>query len=43
MTLLTRVHRLLVEHRIAHALIGAGALAARGIARSTYEWAEARR
>lgn len=37
MTLLARVHRLLVEQRVAHALIGAGALAAHGIARSTYD------
>lgn len=37
MTLLDRVARLLADQQIAHALIGAAALAARGIARSTFD------
>jgi hypothetical protein len=37
MTLFDRVVALLREHEIAHALIGAAALAARGIARSTFD------
>lgn len=37
MTLLDRVHRLLSGQQVAHALVGAAALAARGIARSTYD------
>ena len=37
MTLLDRVHRLLSAQQVAHALVGAAALAARGIARSTYD------
>jgi hypothetical protein len=37
MTLLERVVALLRHHGIAHALIGAAALAARGIARSTFD------
>ena len=37
MSLLDRVHRLLADQQIGHALIGAAALAARGIARSTYD------
>lgn len=37
MTLLDRVARILETHRVPHALIGAAALAARGIARSTYD------
>ena len=37
MNLLDRVHRLLADQQIGHALIGAAALAARGIARSTYD------
>jgi hypothetical protein len=37
MTLLQQVHILLVRARIAHALVGAAALAARGVARSTYD------
>lgn len=37
MTLLNRVVDLLTSHQIPHALIGAAALAARGIARSTYD------
>lgn len=37
MTLYDRVTALLREHDIAHALIGAAALAARGIARSTFD------
>jgi hypothetical protein len=37
MTLLDRVLRLLDERRVPHAMIGAAALAARGIARSTYD------
>lgn len=37
MTLLERVVHVLRAHDLPHALIGAGALAARGIARSTYD------
>ena len=37
MTLLVRVLALLNAHQVPHALIGAAALAARGIARSTYD------
>ncbi len=37
MTLLDRVGRLLNAHAVPHALIGASALAARGIARSTFD------
>jgi hypothetical protein len=37
MTLLERVTRLLDAHGIAHALIGAAALAAHGVARSTFD------
>ena len=37
MSLLDRVLAVLEHHGVAHALIGAGALAARGIARSTYD------
>ena len=37
MTLLERVCRLLDGAQVAHALIGAAALAARGVARSTYD------
>lgn len=37
MTLLERVQQVLDAHGIAHALIGAAALAARGIARSTFD------
>jgi hypothetical protein len=37
MSLLERVLAVLNRHKVAHALIGAGALAARGIARSTYD------
>jgi hypothetical protein len=37
MSLLNRVRAVLERHDVAHALIGAGALAARGIARSTYD------
>lgn len=37
MTLLDHVVALLTTHQIPHALIGAAALAARGIARSTYD------
>jgi hypothetical protein len=37
MTLLDRVVGLLTLHQVPHALIGAAALAARGIARSTYD------
>ena len=37
MIALDRVTAILDEHQIAHALIGAAALAARGIARSTYD------
>jgi hypothetical protein len=37
MTLLDRVHRLFEAEHVPHALIGAAALAARGVARSTYD------
>jgi hypothetical protein len=37
MTLLDRVHRLLSAQQVGHALVGAAALAARGVARSTYD------
>lgn len=37
MTLLDRVHRLLSAQQVAHALVGAAALAVRGVARSTYD------
>jgi hypothetical protein len=37
MTLLARVCRLLEGAQVAHAMIGAAALAARGVARSTYD------
>ena len=37
MTLFERVVRLLSERQVSHALIGAAALAARGIARSTFD------
>jgi hypothetical protein len=37
MTLLDRVLRVLNDHQVPHALIGAAALAARGVARSTFD------